>query len=300
MKISHFSTDDWKNDHPTGEILFQHLLRGDPASNDNFMYIIGCQVADFWMPRHRHNFDQIRLPLRGPMNLGEKLTLGEGQVGYFAEGLPYGPQNDPLGRAQPGERLQLVLQFAGASGYGFMSIEQRRQARDELAQIGTFEGPNFRWPDGRVEWALSAIWHQVFGEKLKYAKPRYKDVVIADPRNFAWKPVPRTNGTDNKFLGSFSERGVWAEMVRIRAGATWSSSDAIARRLLVVLKGAGAVGGEEVKYLTGIQSEPEEPLQIRATEEMEIFLVGLPPVIRAPDGEIAYDHEELPAEEATA
>ena len=84
------------------------------------------------MPRHRHNFEQIRLPLCGSMNLGGGLVLEEGQIGYFPEGLPYGPQQDPLGHAKPGERLQLVLQFGGASGYGFMSMDQRKAAWAEL------------------------------------------------------------------------------------------------------------------------------------------------------------------------
>ncbi|MFB7493643.1 hypothetical protein ACFC09_02865 [Streptomyces sp. NPDC056161] len=32
----------------------------------------------------------------------------------------------------PGEPLGLTLQFGGSSGYGFMSIEQRRRAREEF------------------------------------------------------------------------------------------------------------------------------------------------------------------------
>src|ERR1700733_14098142 len=117
MKIVHYSEDHWKKDHPTGNVAFQHLLKGNPESPDNFMYILGRQDGDFWMPRHRHNFEQIRLPITGAMNLGGGLIQAEGTVGYFAEGLAYGPQDDPLANAKPGERLQLVLQFGGASGY---------------------------------------------------------------------------------------------------------------------------------------------------------------------------------------
>jgi len=40
------------------------------------------------------------------MNIGCGFVLGEGQVGYFSEGLAYGPQEDLLGTAKPGERLQ--------------------------------------------------------------------------------------------------------------------------------------------------------------------------------------------------
>ena len=64
MKVVPFVDRDWINDHPLGVIKFKHLLRGEPGSPDNFMYILGRQDGDFLMPRHRHNFDQIRLPIR--------------------------------------------------------------------------------------------------------------------------------------------------------------------------------------------------------------------------------------------
>ncbi len=126
MKIRHFSPTEWHSDHPNGNLVFQYCLTGDPDSRDNFMLVLGRQDGDFFMPRHRHNFEQIRLPLRGDMNIGEDLVLKEGQVGYFPEGLPYGPQDDALGKTPPGERIALVLQFGGTSGYGFMSMDQRR------------------------------------------------------------------------------------------------------------------------------------------------------------------------------
>src|SRR5258707_9060409 len=136
------------------------------------------------MPGPRHNFGQVRLPIRGDMNIGRGIVLREGEVGYFAEGLAYGPQDDPLGNAKPGERLQLVLQFGGASSYGFMSIEQRRKARHELATLCRFEG-NYYYPaDGKRAWGLNAIWEHDFGAKMKYPRPLYKDGVIPDPANF--------------------------------------------------------------------------------------------------------------------
>ena len=126
MKVSDGHALDWFKDHPTGEYSFRYLLTGDPDSRDNFVWILGKQDSDFSMPRHRHNFEQLRLPLNGDMNLGDGMILKEGQIGYFPEGMPYGPQSDPLGSAKPGERMQLVLQFGGTSGYGFMSVGARR------------------------------------------------------------------------------------------------------------------------------------------------------------------------------
>ena len=298
MKIVPFDDSDWRKDHPTGNIAFQHMLKGEPDSRDNFMYILGRQDADFSMPRHRHNFDQIRLPIRGAMNIGRGVILGEGQVGYFAEGLAYGPQDDPLGSAKPGERLQLVLQFGGASGYGFMSIEQRRQAWAELSKVGKFVGPHYHRPDGSVEWGLNAIWEHVFGVKLKYPRPRYTNVVIADPKRFNWLRVAGAAGVEHKTMGAFSERGVWVEFVKLRPRATWSSLDPRARRLFVVLSGTGKAEGRDIDRLTALQVEPGETLSLAAEADLELFLIGLPPVELPMVESEEYDAEELPAEEA--
>lgn len=297
MKIVPYDPLNWKKDHPTGDIAFQHLLKGEPESPDNFMYILGRQDGDFFMPRHRHNFEQIRLPISGAMVIGDGLVLREGEVGYFPEGMPYGPQNDPLGRAQPGERLQLVLQFGGASGYGFMSIEQRRKAWAELSETGKWVGPNYHWPDGRVEWGLNTIWRHVFGVNLKYPRPRYRTPIIIDPKAVNWLNVPGNAGVDHKYLGAFSERGTWVEMVRLQPGAAWSSADPNARRLLVVTIGSGIVEGRPVEHLTALQVEPGERLQISTDAGIELFLIGLPPIQLPAVESDQYDTSEtLPQE----
>ena len=277
MKIARYRPDNWVKDHPTGAIAFQHLLRGDPGSPDNFMLILGRQDGDFHMPRHRHNFDQIRLPIVGPMDHGD-FVLGEGEVGYFVEGLAYGPQDDPLGRYAPGERLQLVLQFGGASGVGFMSIEDRRRGREELSRTGRFEGNYYHRADGKTEWGLNAIWRQVYGAPLTYPKPRYRSPIVADPAAFTWRPVEQSSGVEHKLLGVFSERAVWAEMVRLAPGAAWRSSDTRSRRLMVVMQGEAATQGERLVALDAVQSEPGERLTLASASGAELFLIGLPPV----------------------
>jgi hypothetical protein len=300
MKIVAYDDTAWVKDHPLGTVSFQHLLKGDPESPDNFMYVLGRQDGDFWMPRHRHNFDQIRLPVRGDMNLGRGVVLREGEVGYFPEGMSYGPQDDPLGAAAPGERVQLVLQFGGASGCGFMSIEQRRQARAELSEAGWFDGNYYRRPDGTAQWGLNAIWEHVYGERLRYSRSRYKDVVIAEPKRFNWLPVPGADGVQRKFLGSFSERALWIEMVRLRAGATWSSDEPRGRRLMVVLSGTGAGGGTAVDPLTAIQVESDETFQLSAATPIKIFVIGLPPVVLPPQESQEFDYvESTDAEQVT-
>ena len=299
MKIVPYDPDNWKKDHPTGNVAFQHMLKGEPESPDNFMYILGRQDGDFYMPRHRHNFEQIRLPVKGDMTIGGGLILREGEVGYFPEGTPYGPQNDPLGNAPPGERLQLVLQFGGASGYGFMSIEQRRQAMAELAKLGQWVGPNFRWPDGKEEWGLNTIWKHVFGVSVKYPRPRYRAPLIADPKSFHWLPVAGSSGVERKYFGAFSERAAWVEMVRLQPRAVWSSADPAARRLLVVTAGEGTAEGQAIRHLTALQAEAGETLSVATQAGVELFVIGLPPIERPAVESDQYDTSEaLPEEHA--
>lgn len=278
MKIAYANTTDWHKDHPMGTLVFQYLLTGEDGALDNFVFLLARQEADFTMQRHRHNFDQIRFPLCGDMNIGERLVLKERQVGYFPEGLPYGPQVDPLGRAQPGERLQLVLQFGGASGCGFMSMNQRKAAWAELAKAGRFEGPIYHRPDGRKQWGLNSVWEKVFGERLKYAMPRYEHVVIADPQRFNWLPVSGAAGVQSRYLGALSERRVWTEMVRFGAGAHWQSIDVSARRLCYVLSGEGSVNGTPVTQNAAIEIGAGEACDMASSTGMELFMIGLPPV----------------------
>jgi hypothetical protein len=300
MKIVQFDESNWKMDHPTGQIAFHHLLKGTDGTPENFMYILGRQDRDFYMPRHRHNFDQIRLPLRGTMNHGGGIVLGEGEVGYIPEGLPYGPQDDPLEPYAAGERLQLVLQFGGASGIGFMSIEQRRQAWKDLEQTGKFVGPYYHRNDGTSAWGLNAIWEHVFGDRIKYPRPRYKSIIIADPKVYHWLPIPGTTGVERKFLGTFSERGVTVEMIRVAAGAAWRSEDRTAMRLISVLAGNGAAGDTELSFLSTLQVEAGEALSLSAATEMELFVVTLPPVQLPAVPSAEYDLEELPGEPVPA
>ena len=254
MKIAPFDATAFHQDHPAGTVSFNYLLMGgEPESLEDYRYILGRQDADFYMPRHRHTFEQVRLPLVGDMNLGEEGILYEGEIGYFPEGLTYGPQDDPLGDAKPGERLQLVLQFGGASGLG----------------TGLGRGPAARRPEGERQRERRAI---------KFPRPRYNNVIILSPAHFNWLPVPSVTGVERKYFGAFTERAFWIEMIKFDAGAEWLSTSKGARRLIVALSGAAAVNGTEIGRLTAIQADAGETLHVSAIEETVLYIVGLPPV----------------------
>jgi len=254
MKIVPYDETAYHMDHPKGTVAFNYLLFGDePENPSNYRYILGRQEGDFHMPRHRHTFEQIRLPLIGDMHLGDQGVLYEGEIGYFPEGQTYGPQDDPL--TDP-KQLQLVLQFGGQSGLGMKAARAKgKEIKERLIR-----GEN------------------VPTQRARFPRPRYKGVIIADPKNFNWLPVPDNKGVEHKFMGSFSERGLWIEMIKIDAGAEWVSNDPRARRLLVVLSGTATVRDKEIGNLAALQVDATEDLRITATEETELYLIGLPPV----------------------
>jgi hypothetical protein len=253
MKVVPFDESAFKMDHPRGTVAFNYLLMGgEPEKLENFRYILGRQEGDFHMPRHRHTFEQIRLPLVGDMNLGEQGILREREIGYFPEGQTYGPQDDPLGDPK---QLQLVLQFGGASGLG----------------MGAGRG---RGPQARREGAVE----RRAPRPVKFPRPRYSTVIKMDPARFNWLAVPGSPGVERKYFGAFTERGFWIELVKVHAGAEWTSDTDAGRRLIVVLSGDASANGTKIGELAAIQAEPGETLRVEATEDTEFYIVGLPEI----------------------
>lgn len=264
------------DDHPTGALRQRYLLQGEDGSPENFMFSIADNVKRFQMVRHRHNFDQFRFTLSGDMSMGPHRTLREGCLGYFPEGSSYGPQDDPAGPTA------LVLQFGGASGYGYMSMEQYRAGRETLNKTGRFEGPVYirPLPDGRTKktFSINAIWEESLGAKLLIPAPRYDQPVFIDPRAFRWVPTKGAPGVFRKHLGTFSEREVMAEEWLVKEGAHLDLGTGSARRLLLVLDGRGTVGDEPLGRHFGIQIDPGEHARVVAREDLTLLSFYLPPV----------------------
>jgi hypothetical protein len=287
MKIVSSEALEWKKDHPTGSLAFKYLLSGDDGASDNFVLILARQDAHFATERHRHNFDQFRYPIRGDMNVGDGINLRQGQLGYFTEGAPYGPQDDRLDHAAPGERIHLTLQFGGATGYGYLGPDRLRAVRDELRQHGEFVDVLYRRHDGKTLGGLDAVWRHAFGSKLEYPKPRYSGPIIIDPGSFRWKPSHDAPGVERKHLGTFTERGTWAEIVRLRPGARWTASSGHARQLLFVLSGTGTAANARLTEHSSIRIDPGESTEIECNDAIEALIFGLPPIVESETGTAA-------------
>jgi hypothetical protein len=155
--------------------------------------------------------------------------------------------------------LQLVLQFGGASGLGMAATRGRGpQARRDGAA-----------PPGERR-------------EIKFPRPRYRGVIVMNPARFSYLPVPDAPGVRRKHLGSFTERAFWIEYVKIESGARWTSTVDEGRRLLVALSGESTVDDTKIGRLAALQVEAGETLRVDTSEEMVLYVVGLPPV-RVPD-----------------
>ncbi len=183
----------------------QSLLHGEEGTPENFYLQLAHTYADFHSPRHRHNFDQVRVQLRGDADFARNGVMRPGSVAYFPEGVYYGPQSIA------GESATLVLQFGGASGSGYISEERFQQAVNELKRHGRFENGVFRRHEGedgrKNQDAYEAVWEYVHGRRIHYAASELDAPVFIDPAGIAWADEPASPGVRRKALGRFSARG---------------------------------------------------------------------------------------------
>lgn len=257
--------------HRSGYIAFKYLLEGEENSPDNFSLVLADEGADFYSPRHRHAWDQVRFCVSGSVPIGPKVTLEAGEVGYFPEGGYYGPQDGDV------DRVVFVLQFGGASGNGYLSLHQMEEGQEALLAQGSFEGGVYKRDGTRGQQdGYEAIWETVFGEKVDYPKPRYKAPVLMNPQNFPWHQDPDCADVQRKALGTFSERKLEIEFIRLAVGTTFIPQHPSARQFLLTSSGAGHCGDAPYSPLTAIQIEPGEKAELVASEDTELLRLVIP------------------------
>ena len=253
-----------------GKFVERRLLEGPEGSFDNFQFTLVKTGGDFFSPRHRHNFDQVRYQIDGDGGFDRDGVMTPGTVGYFPEGTRYGPQSNK------GDLTVLVLQFAGASGNGYMSEAQVAQSVRELKQWGEFKGgvyyPN-PGTDRRQQDGYEACWEHHNKKKLVYPAERFHHPVFMNESAFAWAPIEGQAGAAEKVLGNFDEYGTGIRFVKIAAGA---SLKAKGRRLYYALAGSGSAAGGAWKRGDVIHTGIDEAHEIRATEAAEFYVILMP------------------------
>ncbi|MEK9680098.1 MAG: hypothetical protein VW169_17135, partial [Rhodospirillaceae bacterium] len=157
-------------EHRGGTFHFRNLMEGAPGRLDNFQLSYGEMGGDFYSPRHRHNFEQIRYQMKGELDYGRDGKFTKGMIGYFPEGAHYGPQTQPA----DSHSITVVLQCGGASGGGYLSRGEAKSVMDELCDFGTFEDGVFHRnkdvPGKRNLDGYQAIWEHARQRPMEYPK----------------------------------------------------------------------------------------------------------------------------------
>lgn len=275
MKIANTSRIRWQLNKANvrGKLTVKKLLVGEPGTPENYLCNIARSDGDYSSPRHRHNFDQIRLVLDGRLPVTPRRSMLPGQIGYFPEGTPYGPQVDD----GTGWTI-MIVQFGGASGDGFLSASEAQSTKEKLSREGDFVGGVFKRTSGpgkRNQDSYEAVWESANGRRLVYPRPRYDAPVILDPEGFDWTLRGRA-GVARKTLGIFTERKTRLEMVRLDAGANWTDRETKAVQLVFVMSGAGKGNGTSYGRYSAIEATDGEALAFQAKTDTQLLKLVMP------------------------
>lgn len=276
--------------HRDPTLEFKYLIHGTPGSPHNFEFTLAKSAGRFRSPRHRHNFDQIRLCLEGTFGGGKDDTLHPGQVGYYGEGTYYSIDST--------DSVVLLLQFGGANGDGFTHYEELHKAYPEMAKLGEFrDGVFFRHDRSNLppgvkanQDGYEALWQHIHGKPVTYPKPRYRAPVVMDPEAAKWLPDAAQPGVSRCTLGNFTERAITIAEVKVDKGAEWIEKAERAPMLLYVLAGEAAMGKEKLLKGTAIELQTGEEVRATALAEMKVYAITLP----------YFSAEELVTERPTA
>jgi hypothetical protein len=272
VEIAHSSRMNFvERPNPRGGVFcYKPLFQHEAGSAESFYFSISQTFKDFFSPRHRHNFDQIRFQLKGTCPFGHDGDMTPGTVGYFPEGTPYGPQTATE------ETIVLVLQFGGASGNGYMSERELQRSIAELKRFGEFKDGIFFRHSGtgrRQQDAYEVAWENWSGRRLEYPPQRYHRPIFMAPDAFAWVPDKTFSGVDNKHLGSFNERGTAIYFHRLAPAAYGEFHGPM---VAYVTRGSGSADGLEVTEGSAFHFAAGEKTLVATEAGIEFFAIRLP------------------------
>jgi hypothetical protein len=258
-------------EHRGGTFHSRTLAEGVPGTPGNFKFSLSKLGTDYSGPRHRHNFDQYRFMIEGESDYGQDGPLKAGMLGYYPEGVHYGPQVNKT------EIFCAVLQFGGASGSGYLLPREVKAGMEELKAFGEFKDGIFHRNEGvpgrRNSDAYQAIWEHMHGREMVYPKGRYDAPIMMDAANYQWAPVKGAKGVAEKLFGVWTERRTSARLLKLEAGARYEVEG---RGVYLVLSGAGSCAGKPLKQYTTVYLDQGESATLEAGE-MTVFLhYGLP------------------------
>lgn len=268
--------DEIASSHRAGSIAFKHVFFGKAGSPDNYELMVARLDHSYETPRHRHPYDQVRLTLAGSFNVGPGTEMEAGDVGFFPEGAYYGPQK------VRSSATVLTLQGGGASGLGFLGLEEVKAGQSALLAEGEFRGGVFHRTSGvgrRAQDGYEAVWERVSGRPLAYPSPRYEHPIIMHPQNFRWCNLPGRIGLQHKPLGVFTERGMQLEFFRARPGASLDLRCADGHAVLAyVLDGGWQAEAHALPSHSAARLGGGERVLLTAVDTAMLFVMHVPAV----------------------
>jgi hypothetical protein len=258
-------------EHRGGTFFSRTMVEGEPGTPGNFKFSLSELGTDYSGPRHRHNFDQFRFALEGESDYGQDGTLKAGMLGYYPEGVHYGPQVNKT------TITNVVLQFGGASGSGYLLPREVKAGMEELKAHGEFKDGVFHRHEGqsgkRNMDAYQAIWEHVHGREMVYPQGRYHKPIFMDSASYQWAPVRGAKGVSEKLFGVWTERRIEAGLIRLDPGAR---HELHGRGVFLVLSGAGTCEGQPLRKFTTVYLDQDERTILAASETLELLHYGLP------------------------
>jgi hypothetical protein len=240
------------------------LAKGVGYTSDLVKYHGGHGV--FTAPRHRHNFDQIRLTIDGETDYGHEQIAAAGDATFFPAGAYYGP-----------ERFEAAEIFLLQWSPDWVTREQSNSAYAQLASRGRFadgyyitvgeDGQEVR-KDG-----TNAVWEAVNGKPLVIPSPKYQQPIVMRPDGYDW--APHSPDLQIKDLGHFTEGDLniaiyrWAPRASLTLTAERTS-------ILWVASGALSLDGRRLQRRTVLFSDAGETHELYGIEAGEATCIGLP------------------------
>lgn len=255
-----------------GKFEVKYLLLGEAGSPENFGFYHSRNSSDLVSPRHRHNFEQIRIQLRGAITYARTRKMTPGMIGYFPEGAYYGPHDGT------DDCELIVFQFGGTSGLGYMSEAEFQANMKELkASGGAFHDGYFTRvePDGRKvnQDAYEAVWEHARRRPITYPEPRYDQPIFMDPQRFGWTPAADEPGISRKLLGTFGDTGPRIAIHRLSPRASLRLE---AHSIYFVTAGRGRAGADPYDAHTALHLARGEQGSLAAETESDVIHIALP------------------------
>jgi hypothetical protein len=212
-------------------------------------------------PRHRHAFEQIRFKVHGAGPKYGRTVIDAGWLGYFPEGVYYGP-TEPVKPEDKDEWSEhITIQFPGPSGSPFHSRAQTRQGTQRVREAGgTFKDGICIWPDGKKQDAHEAVMEALYGKKMEFPPPVFTEQVWFNTNNVPWCPSP-IPGVSIKSLGCFHQRGPAIQLIRLDPGASTQPGKTGAFMIRYVYEGEVEYGGKLCQAVTNMYYPPDAPYE---------------------------------------